>query len=276
MSGTGGRQPAPARVRVELPAVMPSTGVPVEGVALLTIDRPSVHNALDRQTMRQLSEHVERLEADSAVRCIVITGAGDRAFAAGVDIRELVDATPGELDAAGGFERWDRIGRLATPTIAAVRGFALGGGLELALACDLLVAAGDATFGFPEVRLGVIPGAGGTQRLTRAIGRARAMELILTGRHVRADDDAVAGLVSRLVDAGEVVDTALSIGAEIAALPVGAVRAAKSAVREAHERALADGIAFERETFFGLFGTHDQREGMRAFLEKRRPDWADG
>ena len=243
------------------------------GVALVTIDRPEVLNALDSETMRQLTEVLDRLDVDPDCHCIVITGAGERAFAAGADIGELVDATPESLAAAAPFERWDRVGRLRTPTIAAVRGYALGGGCELALACDMIVAADDAVFGQPEIRLGIIPAAGGSQRLTRAVGKARAMELVLTGRLLPAAEADRLGLVTRVVPAAETMSVALALAAEIAGMPPLAVMAAADVIASAEELPLHEGLVTERRAFEALFATEDQREGMRAFLEKRRPEW---
>jgi enoyl-CoA hydratase len=271
-----------ARVRVEYPAAARGPGpvregegaaAVVAGVALLTIDRPRVLNAIDDETMRQLVDALEHLDADPDCRCVVITGAGDRAFAAGADIAEIVDETPESLVAAGRFERWDRIAAVHTPIVAAVRGYALGGGCELALACDMIVAADDAVFGQPEVKLGVIPGAGGTQRLTRALGKARAMELILTGRELPAREAEAYGLISRLVPPDRVVPEALKLAAVIASLPPLAVQAAAGAIDLAAELSLSAGIQAERRAFHELFATDDQKEGMHAFLEKRRPVW---
>lgn len=272
MTQSSTREPAP-RIRVELPASDPEHGTPVDGVALITIDRPEVLNAIDAETMRQLVDALERLDADPACRCIVVTGAGDRAFAAGADIREMATATPVTLTRSNDFGRWDRIGGIRTPIIAAVRGYALGGGFELAMACDMIVAADDAQFGQPEVRIGVIPGAGGTQRLTRAMGKARAMELILTGRRLPAREADAHGLISRLVPAAETVAAALALGAEIAALPPLAVIAATQAIDQAEELSLSAGLAFERHAFYLLFASEDQKEGMAAFLEKRAPEF---
>jgi enoyl-CoA hydratase len=259
------------RVRVELPAAHPTGGSPVAGVALITLDRPEVLNAIDAETMRQLVDALERLDSDPACRCIVVAGEGERAFAAGADIREMADATPASLEASGAFARWERIGGIRVPTIAAVRGYALGGGFELAMACDMIVAADDAVFGQPEIRIGVIPGAGGTQRLTRAMGKAKAMELILTGRRMSAREAEQHGLISRLVPADETLSAALGLAAEIAAMPPLAVIAAIQAIDSAEELPLAAGLEFERRSFHQLFATSDQKEGMRAFLEKRPP-----
>jgi enoyl-CoA hydratase len=262
---------APHRIRVELPA--PGPEGPVEAVALITLDRPEVLNALDAETMRQLVEALERLDADDACRCIVITGAGERAFAAGSDIREMAEATPVSLRRVDTFARWERIRRVRKPIVAAVRGYALGGGCELAMACDLVVAADDAVFGQPEIKLGVIPGAGGTQRLTRALGKAKAMELILTGRNLPAKEAEARGLVTTLVAREATLPAALELAAQVASMPPLAVMAAKEAVNRAFELSLEAGLEFERRNFFLLFSSEDQKEGMRAFIEKRAPDW---
>ncbi len=259
----------PTLVRVEFPAGDP----PREGVALVTLDRPEALNALSLQLLEQLDVLLAVLDDDEACRAIVITGAGGRAFAAGVDIRDLAGQTPDSLHDDDPFSVVERVARLRTPTIAAVRGFALGGGLELAMACDMLIAGDDAQLGQPEIGIGVIPGAGGTQRLTRAVGRARAMELVLTGRRIGAAEAERMGLVTAVVPAADVVTAALDLGARIAALPPLAMRAAKAAVNAAQELSLADGLRFERDRFEALFATEDQREGMIAFLEKRAPAW---
>ncbi len=261
------------RVRADHPALHPVSGQPVDGVALLTLDRPEVLNALDTRTMKELVEALERLDGDGSCRCVVLTGAGDRAFAAGADIRELAEATPVSLTVANTFARWERIRRVRVPIIAAVRGFALGGGCELAMACDMIVAADDALFGQPEIRIGVIPGAGGTQRLTRALGKARAMELILTGRNMTALEAEAHGLVTRLVARERTLVEALELAAQVASMPPLAVRAAKEAVNRAFELPLEAGLEFERRNFFLLFSSEDQKEGMRAFTEKRSPEW---
>ena len=263
-------------IRVEMPALAPASLAPaatVEGVALVTIDRPDALNALSFDLLRELAAAFEALDADPACRAIVLTGSGTRAFAAGADIRELAIQTSASLASGGDFDAWGRIDAVGLPLIAAVRGFALGGGCELAMACDMLIAGDDARFGQPEINLGVIPGAGGTQRLTRAIGSARAMEMILTGRTMTADEAAAAGLVTRVVPAEATVDAALELAARIAAMPPLAVRAAKRAVRAAAELPLTHGLAAERQAFFALFDTDDQREGMSAFIEKRPAAW---
>jgi enoyl-CoA hydratase len=244
-----------------------------DGVALLTIDRPEARNALSFALLAELADALERLDRDGRTRVAVITGSGERAFAAGADIVELADQTPDRLRTEGRFEVWDRIGAIGLPLIAAVRGFALGGGCELAMTCDLIIAGDDAQFGQPEIKLGVMPGAGGTQRLTRAVGTARAMELVLTGRPMPAAEALVAGLVTRVVPAGETLTAALELAQRIAEMPPLAVRAAKRSVLAAAELPLSAGLRAERDAFFDLFATDDQTEGMRAFQEKRSPIW---
>ena len=273
--------PAETVIRVGFPAPLPAgrsgeaaiPGPSAAHVALVTLDRPGSLNALDSLLLAQLADALEALDADDGCRAIVLTGAGSRAFAAGADIRELAGQTPESLAAGGGWGSWDRIRRIATPLIAAVRGYALGGGCELAMTCDLIVAGDDASFGQPEIRIGVMPGAGGTQRLTRAIGKARAIDLILTGRPLTAREAAAAGLVSRVVPREVTVDAALELASEIAAMPPLAVQAALAAIDQGYETGLTAGLAYERDTFFGLFRTEDQREGMAAFVEKRPPRW---
>ena len=250
--------------------------VPVEGhagVALVSIDRPEARNALSFELLTELADALEDLDRDDRTRVAVLTGAGDKAFAAGADIVELADQTPERLRSERPFDTWDRLWAIGIPLVAAVRGYALGGGCELAMSCDLIVAGDDAQFGQPEIRIGVMPGAGGTQRLTRAVGMARAMDLILTGRTMAADEAYAAGLVTTVVPAAETVDAALGLADRIAAMPPLAVRAAKRSVRAAAELPLSAGLRAEREAFFDLFATDDQREGMRAFQEKRPPTW---
>jgi enoyl-CoA hydratase len=185
----------------------------------------------------------------------------------------MAEATPVSLSVANNFARWERLKRVRVPLIAAVKGFALGGGCELAMACDMIVAADDATFGQPEIKIGIMPGAGGTQRLTRALGKAKAMELILTGRNLPARAAYEGGLVSQLVAREEVLPAALALASEVASMPPLAVRAAKEAVNRAYELSLDAGLEFERRNFFMLFASEDQKEGMAAFVEKRKPTW---
>ena len=268
---------AATSVAVAFPAPAPASAAPLErldGVALVTIDRREVLNALSFDLLDALADALDALDADPACRAIVLTGAGARAFAAGADIKELATQTSASLAEGRRFEVWDRLAAVRTPLIAAVRGFALGGGCELAMTCDMIVAGDDATFGQPEISIGVMPGAGGTQRLTRAIGSARAMELILTGRSIGAVEAERLGLVTRVVPADATLDSALELAARIAAMPPLAVRAAKAAIRDASERPLSIGLAEERAAFFALFDTEDQAEGMQAFTDKRAPVWS--
>ena len=256
-------------------SAMPATGSTgrFDHVALITIDRQDALNALSFDLLDDLAAALEALDDDPQCRAIVITGAGERAFAAGADIAELAGQTPSSLASENRFAAWDRIAAIRTPMIAAVRGFALGGGCELAMSCDIIVAAQDASFGQPEINLGVMPGAGGTQRLTRAIGKARAMELILTGRTMGAREAAASGLVSRVVPSEATLEAALELGAVVAAQAPLAAMAAKQAILHADELGLAAGVADERRAFFQLFATDDQTEGMAAFMEKRPAAW---
>lgn len=267
----------PPLVSVAFPASALGSGdspTALPGVALVTLDRPEALNALSFQLLDELVAALETLDADPACRAIVITGSGSRAFAAGADIRELATQTYASLRDGRRFEAWDRLAAIRLPMIAAVRGMALGGGLELAMICDMIVAADDARFGQPEIRIGIMPGAGGTQRLTRAIGKARAMEMILTGEPIDARQAEAVGLITRVVPPETTLDVALEIAARVAAMPPLAVRAAKAAVLRAHEDGLRAGLAGEREAFFRLFDTADQSEGMAAFIQKRSPTWS--
>jgi enoyl-CoA hydratase len=269
---TESAQPAEGTlVRLDFPA--PTAAEPATGVALITLDRPDVLNALSLDLLDELAAILDRLDADPACRAIVLTGSGTRAFAAGADIRELARQTTVGLFAENRFAVWDRIAAVRTPLIAAVRGFALGGGCELAMSCDIIVAAEDATFGQPEINLGVMPGAGGTQRLTRAIGKARAMDLILTGRTIGAVEAERIGLVSRVVAPDRTLDEAIELAKRIAAQAPVAVLAAKEAIKQADELPLSAGLQHERRAFFLLFASDDQGEGMAAFVEKRPPQW---
>jgi enoyl-CoA hydratase len=258
-------------VYVTLPA--PGPDGPVDGVALVVLDRHEVLNALDFALIAALTDALEALDRNPECRAIVLTGAGDRAFAAGADIPELAAQTPTSLTVDDHFHRWERIKRIRKPLIAAVRGFALGGGCELAMLCDMIVAGEDAQFGQPEIKLGAMPGAGGTQRLTRAIGKARAMEMILTGRNMGAREAEAHGLVTSVVPPEETVPGALELARRIAAMAPVAVMAAKAAVLRAEELSLEAGLEFERRNFYLLFDTEDQAEGMAAFAAKRKPQW---
>jgi enoyl-CoA hydratase len=243
-------------------------------VGLIRLNRPAALNALCDQLMRELGEQLIAFEADPAIGAIVLTGSA-KAFAAGADIKEMKDRRfPATfLDDFIG-RNWEQVTRLTKPVIAAVAGFALGGGCELAMMCDMIIAADTAKFGQPEINLGVIPGAGGTQRLTRAIGKSRAMDLVLTGRMMDAAEAERANLVARVVPADQLIAEALAVAEKIASLSPVAVAMAKQAVNRAFETTLAEGIRGERQLFLSLFGTADQKEGMAAFAEKRKPDFS--
>jgi enoyl-CoA hydratase len=237
-------------------------------VGIVTINRPQVRNALNHQTIAELVDALDSFDRDDQVRCMVLTG-DDRAFAAGADISQMVEAGAVDVLDDDNFARWARFRAIHKPVIAAVSGYALGGGCELALMCDLVVASETALFGQPEVKIGIIPGAGGTQRWARSAGKVRAMEAVLTGEPVRAVDAERIGLVNRVVPSGAQLDEALRLANLIAARPPLAVRLGKEAVNQAMEVPLSAGLEFERKLFYLLFASDDKREGMRAFLEKR-------
>ncbi|MFN9744063.1 MAG: enoyl-CoA hydratase [Betaproteobacteria bacterium] len=241
--------------------------------ALITLNRPKQLNALNDALMDQLGAALLQFDADGTIGCIVITGS-ERAFAAGADIGAM--ATKTFAEAYGGdfiTRNWETIRRVRKPVIAAVGGFALGGGCELAMMCDFIIAADSAKFGQPEIKLGIIPGAGGTQRLPRAVGKAKAMDLVLTARMMDAAEAERAGLVSRVVPAERLLDEALAAAEAINAMSLPSVMMAKECVNRAFESGLADGVSYERRMFHALFATTDQKEGMAAFVAKRKPDW---
>src|SRR3989440_197071 len=237
-------------------------------VGVVTINRPQVRNALNQQTIGELVEALEAYDRDPAVRCMILTG-DERAFAAGADISQMADAGAVDMLEDDNAGRWARFRAIRKPVIAAVSGYALGGGCELALMCDLIVASETAQFGQPEVKIGVIPGAGGTQRWTRTAGKARAMEVVLTGDPVSAADAERMGIVNRVVPVAQYLEAAKELAALIASRPPLAVRLAKEAVNHAYETTLSAGLDYERRLFYLLFASEDKREGMRAFLEKR-------
>ena len=242
-------------------------------VALITLNRPDALNALNSEVFRELALTLDDLETDDAIAAIVITGS-DKAFAAGADISEMKDMSYSQmLEDAGLTRHSDRLAQCKKPVIAAVAGYALGGGCELAMMCDFIIAADTANFGQPEINLGVIPGAGGTQRLTRFVGKSKAMEMCLTGRMMDAAEAERSGLVSRVVAAGELIEDALKTATKIAKLSRPSVFMAKESVNRAYESTLAEGVRFERRLFHSLFATEDQTEGMAAFAEKRKPDF---
>jgi len=241
-------------------------------VALLRFNRPKQLNALNGEVMDALCSALEALDRDDAIRAMVVTG-NDRAFAAGADIGEMATASPIDMLRTNRIAQWDRVRRIGKPVIAAVAGWCLGGGCELAMALDLVVAAESARFGQPEINIGVIPGAGGTQRLTRAVGKSVAMEMILTGEPIDAREAHRLGLVARVVPNELVIEDALALAAKIATKSPLALRVAKEAVNAAYEMSLTDALAHERRLFYLLFASEDQKEGMAAFLEKRDPDF---
>jgi enoyl-CoA hydratase len=241
-------------------------------VALVRLNRPKQLNALNGPFMGELCDALEALDADDAIRVMVVTGS-ERAFAAGADIGEMATASPVDMLKGNRIAQWDRIRRVTKPVIAAVNGWCLGGGCELAMALDLIIAGEGAKFGQPEIKLGIIPGAGGTQRLTRAVGKSKAMEMILTGEPIGAAEAERIGLVSRVVPDELVVEDALALASVIAERSPVALRIAKEAVNAAYELPLTAGLAHERRLFFLLFASEDQKEGMAAFLEKRDPEF---
>lgn len=241
-------------------------------VGLIRLNRPKALNALNHTLMAELVQALEALDADPNIGAIVITG-NERAFAAGADIKEMATATPTDMLTRGYIELFDRISAIRKPIIAAVSGYCLGGGFELAMACDMIVASESAQFGQPEINLGIIPGAGGTQRLTRTVGKYLAMEMVLNDRRLSAEEAARFGLVNRVVPVERYLDEALELAGQIATRAPLAVRLAKEAVNKALETSLAEGVAYERRIFYLLFATEDQKEGMQAFIEKRPPQW---
>jgi enoyl-CoA hydratase len=239
-------------------------------VGIARLNRPQALNALNVALMDELLGAVEAFDADAGVGCILITGS-DKAFAAGADIKEMADKTYIDIFRADYTADYERLTRVRKPVIAAVAGFALGGGCELAMMCDFIIAADNAKFGQPEIKLGIIPGIGGTQRLTHAVGKAKAMDLILTGRMMDAAEAERSGLVARVVPAASLMEEAIKVAETISALSQPSLLAAKEAVNRSFETSLAEGVRFERRVFHALFATKDRKEGMTAFIEKRPP-----
>jgi enoyl-CoA hydratase len=239
-------------------------------VGTITLNRPKALNALNSQVMAELTTAAAEFDGDPGIGAIIVTG-NEKAFAAGADIKEMADLSFADVFSADFFATWARFAATRTPTIAAVAGYALGGGCELAMMCDVLIAADTAKFGQPEIKLGVLPGMGGSQRLTRAIGKAKAMDLILTGRTIDAAEADRSGLVSRVVPADSLRDEANAVAATIAGMSLSASRMAKEAVNRAFESSLTEGLLYERRLFHSAFATDDQTEGMAAFTEKRPP-----
>jgi enoyl-CoA hydratase len=241
-------------------------------VGLVTLNRPQALNALNKATLDELVAAVTAMDSDPEVGAVVVTGSA-KAFAAGADIKEMQAQGYMDMYAADWFRGWEDFTRLRIPVVAAVSGFALGGGCELAMMCDFIIAGDNAKFGQPEINLGVLPGMGGSQRLTRAVGKAKAMDLILTGRFMDAEEAERSGLVSRVVPAADVVEEALKAAEVIASKSKPVAMVAKEAVNAAFETGLAQGVLFERRVFHSLFATEDQKEGMAAFAEKRQPEF---
>ncbi|SFS63143.1 enoyl-CoA hydratase-related protein [Marininema halotolerans] len=239
-------------------------------IGRIQLYRPKVLNALNTGLISELVQALEAFDRDSTIRCILLTG-GNRVFAAGADIGEMATATSAELMLSNQFADWDRLRRIKKPIVAAVVGYALGGGCELAMACDMIVAAENARFGQPEIDLGIIPGAGGTQRLTRAVGKARAMEIVLTGSPITAQEALHVGLVNRVVPVENVELEAMKLCQQIASKAPAAVQLAKESVLKSFDTTIADGLDYEQKLFYLLFSTEDQKEGMNAFVEKRKP-----
>lgn len=243
-----------------------------ERVGIVTLNRPKELNALNFRLVQELADALEEFDRDEAIGCIILTGAGEKAFAAGADIKEMANKSPIDM-MEGGFQNWQRIKRVRTPMLAAVGGYALGGGCELAMHCDMIVASENARFGQPEILIGVIPGAGGTQRLARTLGKYRTMEMVLTGVQISAQEMATHGLVNRVVPKGEHLTEALKLAKTVAAQAPVATRLAKEAVLSAFETSLEAGLEIERRNFYLLFATEDMREGMQAFIEKRKANF---
>ncbi|MFH5208022.1 enoyl-CoA hydratase [Antrihabitans sp. NCIMB 15449] len=241
-------------------------------VGVITLNRPKALNALNSQVLKDVVAALDELEGDAEVGAILLTGS-ERAFAAGADIKEMAPQTYIDMYGTDFFAGWDRLANARKPTIAAVAGYALGGGCEVAMMCDILIAADNAKFGQPEITLGVIPGIGGSQRLTRAVGKAKAMDLILTGRNMDAEEAERAGLVSRIVPADQLLDEALKAAEKIASMSLPVAMIAKEAVNRSFETTLGEGLRFERRVFHSLFALDDQKEGMAAFVEKRKPNF---
>ncbi|HVV79861.1 MAG TPA: enoyl-CoA hydratase [Pseudolabrys sp.] len=240
-------------------------------VGIIRLNRPQVLNALNTALRGEVSDAIRTFEADANIGCMIITGS-EKAFAAGADIKEMADKTYNEA-LTENFADWDDVSRARKPIIAAVAGFALGGGCELAMMCDIILAADNAKFGQPEIKLGVIPGIGGTQRLTRAIGKSKAMEMNLTGRMMDATEAERSNLVARVVPLASLMDEAMKMAETIASMSLPSVLIAKEAILRSFEVPLGEGMRFERRVFHSLFATDDQKEGMKAFIEKRKPDF---
>lgn len=245
---------------------------PVEGVGLIRMNRPKALNALNAQITDEMFTAMEAFDQDASIGCIVLTGS-DKAFAAGADIKELVNLNPEAASSGGDFTDWSRMSRIGKPIIAAVSGYALGGGCEIAMLADMIVASETAQFGQPEINLAIIPGAGGTQRLTHAVGKALAMEMVLADRRITAEEALRFGLANRVAPVESYLNEAIRIAQKIASMSQPAVRLAKDAVNRVFELPLQEGLAYEKQNFYELLGKEDRTEGMNAFIEKRPANW---
>ena len=245
---------------------------PIDGVGLIRLNRPKALNALNHELMQEVAHALQSYDTDETIGCMVIAGS-DRAFAAGADIKEMSGKTTTEMFMGASLIDGFNFSAIHKPIIAAVSGYALGGGCELAMACDMIVASETAVFGQPEINLGILPGGGGTQRLTRAVGKALAMEIMLADRHLTAEEALRFGLVNRVVAHESYLQEALSLAQKIAGMSQVAVRLTKEAINKAYEMSLQEGLGFEQRNFFLAFGTEDKQEGMEAFIEKRKPTW---
>ncbi len=239
-------------------------------IALIRLNRPKAMNALSQPLMQELRDALQEMDKDDEVRAIVLTG-NEKAFAAGADIKQMVEKSPVDMLKEDQFSTWDQIYKTKKPIIAAVSGFALGGGCELSMTCDMIVASESAKFGQPEIKIGVMPGAGGTQRLTRAVGKARAMEMALTGEFISAEEAKQAGLINKIVPVELYLDEAVNLAKNVARHSPVALEMAKDSVKKAFETGLQEGLQYERKNFYTLFASEDQQEGMNAFIEKRDP-----
>ena len=242
-------------------------------VGVVTLSRPRALNALNEACMREVVDAVRALDADGRIGCVVLTGDGDKAFAAGADIKEMASVEASAAERSQMLAHWESLASIRKPIVAAVNGFALGGGCELAMMCDFIIASDRASFGQPEVLLGTTPGMGGSQRLTRIVGKSKAMDMVLTGRRMPADEAERAGLASRVVPHEELIPKTMEVAEQIAALSQPAVAMCKECVNVALETSLTEGLRYERRTFWSTFATHDQKEGMGAFAEKRKPNF---
>jgi len=244
-----------------------------ERVGIIQLHRPDALNALSPDLMKELVDALEAFDADDAIGCMVLTG-GEKVFAAGADIKKMAEASAMDMLLVDQLARWDRIRKLHKPIVAAINGYALGGGCELAMMCDMIIAGESAKFGQPEINIGVIPGAGGTQRLTRAVGKAKAMELILTGRQFSAQEALEMGLINKVAPPELTIEEAKKLAKTISEKPAIAVRTAKEAILKAFDTTIEGGLDYERKLFYLLFASADQKEGMQAFMEKRTPAWS--